>query len=173
MIRTACVTGRFQPVHLQHVELFLRALDEADRLIVAITNPTVESYATQDASLHRNQAEANPFDVATRTRLLAASLTDAGIAAVTSIVAFDIFVPDTWEEIVPLDVTQVVRVYSPWEAEKVVRFRAAGYPVRVLNGDNDNKITASQIRASLFAGGHDWEAHVTASTRELLHKVVS
>lgn len=173
MIRTACVTGRFQPVHLQHVELFERALDDADALIVAITNPTAESYATQDLTLHRNQADANPFDVATRTALLDASLTDAGIRAVTTIVTFDIFAPDTWADAVPLDVTQVVRVYSPWEAEKVVRFRAAGYPVRVLDGDNDGKITASQIRASLFAGGYDWETHVTVSTRELLKKVVA
>lgn len=173
MIRTACVTGRFQPVHLQHVELFLRALDDADRLIVAITNPTIESYASQDVSLHRNQADANPFDVATRMSLLDASLTDAGIAAVTTLVPFDIFAPDTWADVVPLDVTQVVRVYSPWEAEKVERFRAAGYRVRVLDGDNDRKITASQIRASLFSGGHDWEAHVTVSTRGLLQKVVS
>jgi len=172
MSRTACVTGRFQPVHVQHVELFLRALDTADRLIVAITNPTPDTYATQDVTLHRNQPDANPFDVNTRTALLNASLTDAGIFDVTTLVTFDIFAPDTWGDVVPFDVTQVVRVYSPWEADKVVRFRAAGYPVRVLDGDSQGRITASQIRASLAAKTDDWQAHVTPGARTLLKKVV-
>lgn len=172
MSRVACVTGRFQPVHVQHVELFLRALDEADRLIVGITNPTVSSYAHADRSLHRNRADANPFDVATRTRLIEAALADAGILDRTEIVPFDIFAPDTWATAVPLTVTQVVRVYSPWEQEKVERFRAAGYPVRALTGDTNTKVTASKIRASLFAGGNDWEQHVTVSVRDMLRKLV-
>lgn len=171
-MQSACVTGRFQPVHVQHVELFLRALDDAERLIVAITNPTVDSYATQDPALHRNRADANPFDVATRTALLEAAFDDAGIAEVTSIVTFDIFAPDTWAAVVPLDVTQVVRVYSPWEAEKVVRFRAAGYPTRVLTGESAGKVTASDIRASLFSGGDDWRDWVTPRVGDLLERFV-
>jgi nicotinamide mononucleotide adenylyltransferase len=172
MSRTACVTGRFQPVHLQHVELFLRALDDADRLIVAITNPTQDSYAGEDPSLHRNRADANPFDVAFRTALIEASLADAGINDVTTIVTFDIFAPDTWAGVVPLDVTQVVRVYSPWEHDKVARFRAAGYPVRMLDGDTTNKIAASDIRTSLFSGGNTWQTQVSPSARALLSKVL-
>ena len=35
----ACVTGRFQPVHHQHLDLFEIALREAGYLIVAVTNP--------------------------------------------------------------------------------------------------------------------------------------
>lgn len=172
MMRVACVTGRFQPVHVQHVDLFWRALDDADRLIVAITNPTVDSYAQEDQTLHRNRQDANPFDVAFRTELVEAALDDAGIRDVTTIVTFDIFAPDTWARIVPLDVTQVVRVYSPWEHEKVVRFRAAGYPVKELVGDNDNKITASTIRASLFGGQDDWRESVTPSVARLLERCV-
>lgn len=171
-MQTACVTGRFQPVHVQHVELFLRALDDAEHLIVAITNPTIDSYATQDPALHRNRVDANPFDVATRTALLEAAFDDAGIAEVTRIVTFDIFAPDTWAAVVPLDVTQVVRVYSPWEAEKVVQFRAAGYPTRVLTGESAGKVTASDIRASLFSGGDDWRDWVTPRVGDLLERFV-
>ena len=34
-----CVTGRFQPVHEQHLELFGIALAECAHQIVAVTNP--------------------------------------------------------------------------------------------------------------------------------------
>lgn len=172
MMRTACVTGRFQPVHVQHVDLFLRALDNADRLIVAITNPTVDSYVGQDQALHRNRQDANPFDVAFRTKLIEAALDDVKIRDVTTIVTFDIFAPDTWAATVPLDVTQVVRVYSPWEHEKVERFRQAGYPVHALAGNNDTKITASAIRESLFSGGTDWREWVSPSVARLLERHV-
>ncbi len=35
----ACVTGRFQPLHDQHLELFEIALTHCEHLIIAITNP--------------------------------------------------------------------------------------------------------------------------------------
>ena len=57
----ACVTGRFQPVHEEHLELFEIALGASAHLIVAITNPDTGTLHADPASPHRHTRGATPF----------------------------------------------------------------------------------------------------------------
>lgn len=70
MNRLARVTGRFQPVHAQHRELFEIALRDADHLIVAVTNPDSGARHEEPTSPHRHPPDANPFTFFERARLL-------------------------------------------------------------------------------------------------------
>ena len=70
----ACVTGRFQPVHADHVRLFRLALEAAGRLVVAVTNPDPGTYRAEPDSSHRHLPEANPFTYFERLELLTAAL---------------------------------------------------------------------------------------------------
>jgi cytidyltransferase-like protein len=154
MTRLACVTGRFQPVHVQHLDLFEIALRDADHLVVAVTNPDSGARHQEATSAHRHLPEANPFTYFQRTRLLQAALTGRGLADRTTIVPFALTRPECWAEYVPLDARQVVRVYSGWERDKASRLADAGYPVTVIDGDPMTKISATDIRARLRDGGN-------------------
>jgi nicotinamide mononucleotide adenylyltransferase len=163
----SCVTGRFQPVHDQHLELFEIALAESAHLVVAVTNPDSGSLFESAASTHRHRPTDNPFTYFERVRLLDAALTGAGLRDRTTIVPFDLGAPARWPEYVPLAARHFVRVYSEWEATKARLLKDAGYEVVVLDGDMEGRRSGSDIRACLRAGG-DWEPLVPPA---LLHQL--
>jgi nicotinamide-nucleotide adenylyltransferase len=167
-----CVTGRFQPVHRQHLELFEIALRDADHLVVAVTNPDPGARRKEAASTHRHRASANPFTYFERLQLLAAALAGAGLTARTTIVPFDLTRPEHWPEYVPLRARHVVRAYSDWERHKSRVLADAGYPVTLIEGDPDRKLAASDIRDRI-AGGGGWEDMVPSAVVPVLHAVLA
>ncbi|HEY1968890.1 MAG TPA: adenylyltransferase/cytidyltransferase family protein [Pseudonocardia sp.] len=168
----ACVTGRFQPVHRQHLELFDIALRDADHLIVAITNPDQGARREEASSAHRHRASANPFSYFQRVRLLEAALAEHGLAGRTSLVPFDLTRAEYWAEYVPVSARQVVRAYSDWERHKARLLAEAGYQVRLLDGDPADRLSASAIRARLVSGGR-WESLVPPATVPLLRELLA
>ncbi|MGH9114518.1 MAG: adenylyltransferase/cytidyltransferase family protein, partial [Acidimicrobiales bacterium] len=68
---------------------------------------------------------------------------------------------------------QFVRAYSDWEREKAGRLAAAGYRVRLLDGDPARQVRATDVRLRLQLGG-GWEDHVppaiVAALREMIHE---
>jgi len=169
-MRLAAVTGRFQPVHHQHLELFALALAEHDHLVVAVTNPDSGARAEAATSAHRHTEAANPFTYFERLRLLHAALGGAGLADRVTVVPFDLTRPALWPEYVPLTARQFVRAYSAWEKEKAHRLADGGYPVTVVDGDPASKLDAAEIRAR-FADG-TWEAMVPEATVPLLRELL-
>lgn len=163
----ACVTGRFQPVHKQHMELFEVALRDAGHLIVAITNPDAGAVHEEPTSAHRHRRSSNPFTYYERTQLLNAALAGAGLASSTTIVPFDLTRPVHWPEYVPLDARHFVRAYSDWERRKASLLADRGYSVEILEGDQSRRLSASDIRVRL-AQGSAWEDLVPAAVVPLL-----
>ena len=155
----ACVTGRFQPVHDQHLDLFEIALATAEHLVVAVTNPDSGALYASAASAHRHRPADNPFTYFERVRFLEAALTGRGLRGRTTIVPFDLSTPARWPEYVPLTARQFVRVYGDWEATKVRLFQDAGYPVAALAGDPAVRRSSSVIRERMRTGD-DWESLV-------------
>ncbi len=147
-----CVTGRFQPVHDQHLELIGIALAECAHVIVAVTNPDPGARHEELTSTHRHTAAANPFTYYERARLLDAAVTGAGWAGRTTVVPFDLTRPGLWAEYVPREARQYVRAYDGWEKQKAAALEAGGYRVVVLAGDPTTKHSATDVRAQLSAG---------------------
>ena len=123
----AAVTGRFQPVHAQHLELFAHALREHDELVVAVTNPDTGARREELTSAHRHTDAANPFTYYERVRLLTVALAGAGLAERTVVVPFDLTRPELWPQYVPLHARHYVRAYSAWEKDKASQLEAGGY----------------------------------------------
>lgn len=167
MSALVCVTGRFQPVHAQHLELFEIALRDGDHLVVAVTNPDVGARRAEAASAHRHRACANPFTFFERVHMLRAALADLELTASSTIVPFDLTRPQHWAEYVPLSARQLVRAYSDWERHKARLLADAGYPVTVLDGDPGTRRTAGEIRARI-SRGEDWAELVPAAVRPVL-----
>jgi nicotinamide-nucleotide adenylyltransferase len=162
-----CVTGRFQPVHDQHLELFELVAAECEHLVVAITNPDSGARREEPTSAHRHTPEANPFSYFERVRLLTVALAAAGLGGRMTIVPFDLTRPEVWTQYVPRHAHQYVRAYSPWERDKAGRLAAAGYEVTVIDGDPATKRHAADVRACIRAGG-DWESLVPPATVAVL-----
>ena len=160
-----CVTGRFQPVHEDHVRLFRTALSGGDRLVVGITNPDPGSRRAELTSEHRHREDANPFTYYERVELLSAALAGVeGAGAVhVRIVPFDLARPEHWSHYVPLSAVQYVGVHGPWEKEKVRRLAAGGYRVVEVPGEGATRRSSTAIRAAVRTG-QDWERLVPPST---------
>lgn len=171
MTALACVTGRFQPVHEQHLELFELALRDADHLVVAITNPDLGACQKEETSAHRHRWSANPFTYFERVQLLGAALAGRGLAARTTIVPFDLTRPAYWPEYVPLHARHLVRAYSDWERHKAQMLADAGYEVEVLDGEPHNRLSSSEIRARIEQGG-GWEDLVPDSVVPVLRALL-
>lgn len=168
----ACVTGRFQPVHAQHLELFEIALRGADRLVVAITNPDPGALREEATSAHRHRPSANPFSYYERVRMLDAALADRGLVERTTMVPFDLTRPEHWPGYVPLHARHLVRAYSDWERRKAGLLAAAGYAVQVIEGDPVGRLSGTVIRARIEQGS-DWEELVPAAVVPVLKTLLT
>jgi nicotinamide mononucleotide adenylyltransferase len=163
------VTGRFQPVHQDHLRLFRIGLEERGRLIVGITNPDPSSRRPEPGSAHRHREDANPFTYWERAELLLAALEhDPRVV----IVPFDLGRPELWECYAPLDAVQYVGRGGAWETEKARRLAAAGYRVIEAEPGPGERRTSTEIRAAIRAGG-DWERLVPPATVGLLREILA
>jgi cytidyltransferase-like protein len=164
-----CVTGRFQPLHLGHLDLFLRVLAQRQHLIVGITNPDPSARQRVDANVRRHLQSENPFTYYERARMVGAALDSAGVAPhAHDVVPFPLHRPEVWFDYVPPGSVQYVRVYSDWERSKARSLREHGYEVVVLDG-GDKEHEATAIRHALRTGGA-WRGSVPQGVAELVDR---
>jgi len=162
------VTGRFQPFHNDHLTLVLLALDRADRVVMAITNPDRRSQLEQDSSAHRHLDSANPFTYVERLRAVTAALLAAGVLPDRfDVVPFPLDAPCAWSSYADEGAVQVVRIFTAWEADKADALERHGYRVLRLAGSLSDRISASDIRR-LMTEGRPWEHLVPDGAREAL-----
>jgi cytidyltransferase-like protein len=171
MMSLGCVTGRFQPVHAQHLDLFDAALADCDHVVVAVTNPDSRARRQETASAHRHTPRANPFTYFERVLVLQAALDEWGRAGDATVVPFDLTRPDVWPEYVPITARQFVRAYGEWEREKARRLARAGYALTLLDGDPARRLSSSEIRARMWSGD-DWQRLVPAATVPVLRRLL-
>jgi len=173
VIALGCVTGRFQPVHAQHLELFGIALSQCRHVIVAVTNPDTGARHQEATSAHRHTASANPFTYFERVRLIEAAIRERGWSERITIVPFDLTRRDLWPQYVPVTAWHFVRAFSDWERQKAGWFADAGYEVTVIDGDPSNRISASDIRTGMQPGDARWHPLVPRATVALLDELLA
>ena len=173
----ACVTGRFQPVHADHLRLFRIALAACGRLVVGVTNPDPGTHRPEPGSDHRHRADANPFTYYERVELLTAALASAeGVGGEAAervrIVPFDLGRPEHWHHYVPVSAVQYVGRHGSWEREKVRRLTAGGYRVVEVPGDERTRRSSTAIREAMRTHAA-WESLVPPATVELLRGLLT
>ena len=165
--RVACFTGRFQPFHLQHLEVLSALSHNFDRIIIGVTNPDLSDLQEHNASLHRHTDEANPFSYESRVKIIQDSLT--GLAQTEliefEVIPFDLTAPDSWK--VPAQTVFAVRIFSPWEKSKLALFSDQGFETLELPAP-DKKLCASDIRQSLAANDSNWKSLVAADATDTI-----
>lgn len=162
-MRTVCVSGRFQPLHHDHIGLLTHVLDRGDRLVVAITNPDPGAHRQVEENAERHLLAANPFTYLERQQMVRAALAALGSSASVDVVPFPLHDPSVWASYVPRDAVQLVRVWSPWEERKVVLLTAGGHQVEVLRPEGSKLVSGTRIREQLAAGDPAWRQSVPAA----------
>jgi nicotinamide-nucleotide adenylyltransferase len=169
-----CVTGRFQPLHRDHLRLILHAADQSERLIVAITNPYPANARAFPASGHRQRPDANPFTFRERLELVRVALA-AGDERPNRfvIVPFDLDAPSSWPHLVPLHATQVAGVKSNWERSKLQKLAQAGYPTLAVRVDTVSALSSTAVRAAMLSDARDiWTQMVPSATVPVLDELL-
>jgi cytidyltransferase-like protein len=165
--RVACFTGRFQPFHLQHLEVLSALSHNFERIIIGVTNPDLSDLQEHNASLHRHTDEANPFSYESRVKIIQDSLT--GLAQTEliefEIIPFDLTAPESWK--VPAETVFAVRIFSLWEKSKLALFSDQGFETLELPAPS-KKLSASDIRQSLAANDSNWKSFVAADATDTI-----
>jgi cytidyltransferase-like protein len=161
--RVACFTGRFQPFHIQHLEVLFALSQKFDHIIIGITNPDLANLQEHQASSHRHTDEANPFSYESRVKIVNDSISGLRQSEfgnmLIEIVPFDLTNPESWN--VPAETVFAVRIFSPWEASKLSLFTDQGFETLQLPAPA-TKLSASDIRQSLTANDGEWKDCVAA-----------
>lgn len=167
--RVACFTGRFQPFHLQHLEVLTALSHNFDRIIIGVTNPDLNNLQEHSASQHRHTDDANPFCYESRVKIISDSRAEIpNLSAVEiEIISFDLNDPGSWQ--VPADTVFALRIFSPWEASKLTLFTDLGFETLELPAPGV-KLSASDIRQSLIANDSSWKTLVAPGAVDTIQK---
>ncbi len=164
----ACITGRFQPVHQEHLEVFLSILDRHDRLIVAITNPDPTTRIGDPANSSRHTASDNPFTYFERLQFISAALSGEGVSSeLYDLVPFPLHIRELVTHYVPLHIPQYVRVFSEWEERKIELLSSYGYDVVRLEPIDEKRCSGTLVRSRLTVS-EEWKALVPHSVIGLI-----
>ncbi|MEM2875143.1 MAG: nicotinamide-nucleotide adenylyltransferase [Candidatus Hadarchaeales archaeon] len=159
LVKRGIFIGRFQPVHLGHVEAFKYILGEMDELIIGI-----------GSSQEENTFE-NPLTASEREEMLKAALNEAGIdlSRVKIVGIPDVHDDERWVPHVESLVPKFSVVYSgnPWVQRL---FKERGYEVRTQPLFRRRDYQGMTIRRRM-AEGAKWESLVPESVVRILKRI--
>jgi cytidyltransferase-like protein len=162
------VLGRFQPIHLGHVEFLQAARACCRRLVIGITNPDLAVLDDAAEDPGRGRAENNPFTYFERLHMVELTGQALGWSRDEyTVVPAPITRPSTLRQFLPAPGSTVclVTIYDAWGERKREQLEALGYPTRVLwRRSMDERFTSgTRVRQSLAAGDRQWETQVPAA----------
>lgn len=169
------VLGRFQPLHLGHMEYLEAACRRCHRLIVGITNPDRPTTAPRAADPKRSDPSANPFTYFERFTMITAALVDEGWdptefavvpSPITDIGRMPSYLPDASETVC------FITIYDDWGREKQRELERLGYTTEVLweRSMADRLTSGSEIRDAL-ASSAPWHHLVPPATIPYLERL--
>lgn len=148
----ACVHGRFQPFHNEHLEYVSRAYELCRTLYIGITHALPGSDRPVDSAPHRHTSDANPFTFADRMEMILQALTDVGYdVRHVRIVPFPIETPSLIRNYVPANAVHLLSPCDEWQIEKYCSLSIMGLQVEWLFGTRKG-ITATEVRSRLRRG---------------------
>lgn len=166
------VLGRFQPLHIGHMEFLEAARHRCGRLIVGITNPDIRTITFQASDPNRSRQESNPFTFFQRFQMIERALGKAGWQPQQfAILPADIAQTPALTALLPEPSRTVVlaTIYDEWGEEKAQRMRQEGFSVEILwrRSMAERATSGTEIRG-LMARGAPWRHLVPEGVAEML-----
>ena len=151
--------GRFQPIHLGHLNCIKQVLGKTSEVIIAIGS------AQFSHTLH------NPFTAGERVTMIRLAMDEANIDASKYFIIpiRDLRIHDLW---VPHLVSQTPRFEIVFSNEPVTSrlFKEAGYRVEPIPFYDREQYSATEIRERIVKGS-DWEKLVPPSTSAFIRSI--
>lgn len=159
------IHGRFQLLHIGHMEYLLEGKARCDYLLIGISNPDVSITRFTAANPHRSSALANPLTYYERFRMIQGAMLEAGVPRNEfDIVPFPINYPDLLFNYVPKDAKYYMTLYDEWSTEKFHSLMALGCDIEVMwTRTNDEKVTSGTEVRSCIIHGQPWSHLVPPS----------
>lgn len=150
---TGVAHGRFQPLHVGHLEYLLASKAKCKVLLVGITNPDPWTTVFESTDANRGAESANPFTYYERYLMIEGALKGAGIPLNEfRIIPFPHGFPERLRYYAPDDARYFLTVYDEWGEVKVSRLRALGLDVEVLWRRRAKVTSGSEIRRRIRHG---------------------
>lgn len=155
MIEKGFAYGRFQIMHLKHVEYILAAKMRCQRLYIGITYPD-DLYAVEnEAENYRLKRGANPMTYVERYEMIRDCLMDFGVPRTEfEIIPFPIDRPEYLKQYMPQDAVCFMSICDEWTRKNEILFQKKQIPVEVLwrRTEEEKGVTGTQVRQRILAG---------------------
>ena len=150
---TGVAHGRFQPLHIGHLEYLLASKQRCRVLVIGITNPDPSAIVFEPTDARRGVESANPFTYYERYLMVEGALVAAGVPRNEfRIVPFPHSFPERLRNYAPANARYFITIYDEWGETKLSRLRDLGLDVEVL-WRRDAKVTSgSEIRRRIRQG---------------------
>jgi cytidyltransferase-like protein len=174
MTRTpvGAIHGRFQPLHLGHMEYLLAGKSRCEFLYIGITNPDPSVTFEHPADKARGRAENNPYTYWERAGMLRDALLEAKVPrGEFEIVPFPIVRLDLLRQYVPENATLFLTIYDDWGRSKADMLRAMNFQVDVMweLAPEKKGITATEVREQIQLDGN-WRELVPPAARPWIER---
>ena len=148
------IHGRFQMLHIGHMEYLLAAKERCDHLIIGISNPDPSVTKYTSANPHRSQALSNPLTYFERLEMIKGSMLEYGVhLGGFDIVPFPINCPELLFNYVPRDATYYMTLYDEWSLEKKSCLERLGCSVEVMwqRKNEEKAASGAEVRRLIIA----------------------
>jgi len=171
-MKLGVIHGRFQILHLGHMEYLLAGMSKCDFLYIGITNPDPELTQKNSTDAKRSELAANPFTYYERLEMIRdAMLENAVDRANFEIVPFPINFPNLIKYYVPLNATFFVTIYDEWGRHKLQTITDLGVKVETMwTRTMDERLTSGSEVRTLIAENKEWQHLVPKSVAEYMEK---
>lgn len=153
MDKIGVIHGRFQMLHIGHMEYLLAGKKRCEYLLIGITNPDISLIKHSDANPHRSTSLANPLTYYERFQMIKGALLEAGINRDEfDIVPFPINFPELLFNYVPRSAKYYMTIYDGWSTEKQSILQQLGCDIDIMwTRTNDEKVTSgSEVRSRII-----------------------
>ena len=161
MDKIGVVNGRFQVLHLKHMEYILAAKMRCQKLYIGITNPDMLHAKQTELDEIRGIKAGNPLTYRERCEMIKGAMREFKVPeSQYEIIPFPISYPEYILDYAPKDATYYLGIYDEWDEEKHRILNELGLKIHVLwKKDYASKgATGAWIR-SCIATDQEW-AHL-------------
>jgi len=167
----AVIHGRFQPLHVGHLEYLLAGKRTCRLLVVGITNPDPESIMPESTDPARGLCSSNPCTFYERYLMLEEALVEAQVPrSEFRIVPFPHGRPHLLSHYAPADALYLLTIYDEWGEAKLERFQRLNLATYVMWRRSAKVTSGSKIRSMIVGGDSQWEKLVPPAVARVIHE---
>lgn len=171
MTERGVVHGRFQVLHLKHMEYLLAAKMRCRLLYVGITHPDLAAYsAVSPLDVHGSLQKDNPLTYLERYEMLKVSLLEFGVKREEfEIIPFPVSRPDLIRQYAPEDAAYYMSICGDWDREKLQILTSLGLKTEILweRSVEERGITGTELRSIIALDGA-WRQYMPKAAAEYL-----